>query len=169
MSHMWLTFYCPFRNWSKLCNYAIPFFNISGFERVTWFCSEPAMIWDSRLAFGRTICLLVSFKILFNLDAQIWQWHELHLSPSGNPGRSQVKLFQSSPLAEPCISHKPMECASFVHFIALCNSPEPKTFLSLAIYSRLLCDNAVKECAFAYFHLGVKRPAVGSLNELSAT
>ncbi len=73
--------------------------------KANWFCVEPEMNRDSRLAFGRTICLLVSFKILFYLDAQIWQWHELQLSASGRRGTSQVKLFQPAPLGEPRTTH----------------------------------------------------------------
>lgn len=108
ISHMWLTFYFYSLSWSKLYNSQNTFLvsadsNMS--PRANLFCSEHKMNWDSRLAFGRTICLLVSFKILFYLDAQIWQWHELQLSASGRRGRSQVKLFQSGPLGEPGTTH----------------------------------------------------------------
>lgn len=68
--------------------------------------------WDElgqQACFGGTICLLVSFKILFYLDAQIWQWHELQLSASGKRGTRQMKLLQLSPLGEPStpFKHKP--------------------------------------------------------------
>lgn len=45
--------------------------SISGFYMsicANLFCAKHKIKWNSRLACGRTICLLVSFKILFCLD-----------------------------------------------------------------------------------------------------
>lgn len=74
------------------------------------FCLELKMNWDSRLAFGRTICLLVSFKILFYLDAQIWQWHELQLSAFGKEGQKPSEALPIGPTWCALHSmHKPKE------------------------------------------------------------
>lgn len=118
------------------------------------------MNWDSRLAFGRTICLLVSFKILFNLDAQIWQWHELQLGASGRRGRSQVKLFQSNPLAlvKPCVSNTHQRNVCHLFILRLC-----VILLSWerASVCRLRCDKTVKEifwvCVYVFFLSGSQK------------
>lgn len=88
--------------WSKLYNLCALSVDSDTTACANLFCSEHAIKWDSRLAFGRTIYVLVSFQILFYLDAQIWQKHELKHGASGRRGRRQVVHFQSALLMSLC-------------------------------------------------------------------